>query len=256
MTLLELDEYVNSLLQKEKFPSDPSKNGIQIQNCEPAKKQIKKIAFAVDASLQALENAAAQNADVLFVHHGILWGNENRITNSFYEKTALCIRHDLALCAYHIPLDANMKYGNNIGIAKKIGLKSVKPFGVWRGMPIGVKGVLRQPFSLNELAEKIRYGRNGITVKKFPFGKSFIRSAGIISGGAGKDVSQAIAENLDVYLTGDFLHEDFFTAQEGKINVLAFGHYESEIFGVNSIKEKIAHAKKAETIFLDLPTGL
>lgn len=256
MNLIEFDDYINSFLQKENFLFDPSKNGIQIQNREPEKKQIQKIAFAVDASLATIEYAAKQNADVLFVHHGILWGNENRITSAFYKKIALCIENDIALCAYHIPLDANLKYGNNIGIAKKLGLKNVKPFGTWREMAIGVKGILPKPLSLDALSEKIIEERKNVYAKKFSFGKNFIRTVGIISGGAGSDVVQAIAENLDCYITGEFLHEDYFVAQEANINVLAFGHYESEIFGVNLVKEKIAREKKLQTLFIDLPTEL
>ena len=49
MTLNELDAYFNSFLEKEKFSSDIALNGIQIENSAPDSKQIKKVAFAVDA---------------------------------------------------------------------------------------------------------------------------------------------------------------------------------------------------------------
>ena len=49
MTLSEFDNYINSFLRKEDFDKDISLNGIQIQNSLPDSKQIKKVAFAVDA---------------------------------------------------------------------------------------------------------------------------------------------------------------------------------------------------------------
>ena len=44
MTLNELDKYFRSFLKIEDFAADPSMNGIQIQNANPAEKEIKKVA--------------------------------------------------------------------------------------------------------------------------------------------------------------------------------------------------------------------
>ena len=71
MTLNELDSYFRSFLKIENYPADVSRNGIQIQNSEPDKKQIKKVAFAVDACQETALKAVEIGADVLFVHHGL-----------------------------------------------------------------------------------------------------------------------------------------------------------------------------------------
>ena len=57
MTLIELDNYLNKFLKKEDFAGDVSLNGIQIQNANPSEKQIKKIAFAVDACKETAQKA-------------------------------------------------------------------------------------------------------------------------------------------------------------------------------------------------------
>ena len=59
MTLKELDNYFNSFLKKENYANDIAINGIQIENSDPDKKEIKKIAFAVDAC-EATEKIAAE----------------------------------------------------------------------------------------------------------------------------------------------------------------------------------------------------
>ena len=74
MNLVEFNDYLNSFLCKENFLPDPSKNGIQIQNEEPLSKEIKTVAFAVDACEESALIAIQNHADVLVCHHGLFWG--------------------------------------------------------------------------------------------------------------------------------------------------------------------------------------
>lgn len=255
MTLFELDNYLNKFLQKENFSSDISLNGIQIQNENPDSKQIKKIAFAVDACQETAALASKCGADVLFVHHGLFWGYCNTITGSFYKRIKQFISNDLALIAYHIPLDANKPYGNNYVLADRINLKKTEGFGKWRGMTIGVKGVLPKPLTIDELAEKImRPGKKPNVVLKN--GKELIKTVGIISGGASEDVEAAVEENLDCYITGEFAHEQYHFAKEMQINIIGGGHYETETCGVSAVMKKIQKELSIECEFIDLPTQL
>jgi len=255
MTLIELDNWFNSFLKKEDYPSDPSLNGIQIQNSDPSGKQIQKIAFAVDACEATAKEAAKQGADVLFVHHGLFWGGCDKIVGSHYKRISAFIKNDLALCAYHIPLDANNPFGNNYGLAARLNMTNLKPFGEWRRMLIGVYGELPEPLSINELAEKfLRPGTEAKTI--LPFGKEMIKTVGIISGGASEDVEAAVELGLDAYITGEFAHEQYHFAEEMAINVIGGGHYETETVGVNLIKEKVEKELGVKTTFIDLPTTL
>lgn len=255
MNLYEFDNFLNSFLKKENYLSDPSRNGIQIQNSDPSEKQIKKIAFAVDASEQTAKMAAEENADVLVVHHGLFWGDCTPITGSMYKRISTFIKSDLALIAYHIPLDANNPYGNNYGLAEKLGMKNLEDFGLWRGMSIGVKGELNKPCSLDDFAEQIGKITN-TKCRAMNFGKKEIQTVGIISGGASSDVCDAVEENLDAYVTGEFMHEDFHYAKEMKMNVISGGHYGTETIGVSLLKEKVEKELGLQTVFLDFPTGL
>lgn len=255
MTLNDLYEYLNKFLKKEDFPADPSLNGIQIQNANPESKEIKKIAFAVDACEESAKIAAENGADVLIVHHGLFWGGCQTITGSFYKRISTFIKNDLALLAFHIPLDANNPYGNNYGLANKIGLKKLESFGFWRGMPIGVKGELKNPLTIAELSSEVSK-HTKTNCKTLAFGPDKIKTVGIISGGASEDVDQAIEDGLDAYITGEFAHEQFHLAQEMGINVISGGHYGTEIIGVSLLKEKIEKELGIKTLFIDLPTTL
>lgn len=255
MTLVEINNWFNTFLKKEDFPSDISLNGIQIQNSEPESKQIKKIAFAVDACEETAKKAAEAGAHLLFVHHGLFWGGCQTITGSFYKRISTFIKNDLALCAYHIPLDANNPYGNNWGLAARLGLINCESFGTWRGMVLGVKGELSEELTINELAERVL--RKGVTPRSvLSLGKEKIKTVGIISGGASDDVADAIEQGLDCYITGEFAHEDYHLAREMGINVIGGGHYETETVGVSLVMEKIEKELGIECIFVDVPTNL
>ena len=255
MTLNELDSWFNAFLKKEDFPADPSLNGIQIQNSAPDALQVSKVAFAVDACEATANAAAAAGAQALVVHHGLFWGHCQTLTGNFYKRAASFIKNDLALIAYHIPLDANNPYGNNFGLAAALGLSKVEPFGYWRGMPIGAAGELTTPLSPDEFAAKL----SKITktdCRSLAFGKSQIKTVGIISGGASEDVEQAVELGLDCYITGEFQHEQYHLAEECGINVIAGGHYGTETMGVSLLKEKVEKELGLSTIFIDLPTNL
>ncbi|MDR0409665.1 MAG: Nif3-like dinuclear metal center hexameric protein, partial [Spirochaetaceae bacterium] len=77
MKVRQIDEFLHSLLRLDDFESaDNSLNGIQ---CDNDGADIQKIAFAVDASLETFKQAARRGAGMLFVHHGLFWGNPQRI---------------------------------------------------------------------------------------------------------------------------------------------------------------------------------
>lgn len=60
-----------------------------------------------------------------------------------------------------------------------------------------------------------------------------------VCGGAGRFLlNNAISANADVFITGDFKYHDFFDA-DGKIVVADVGHYESEQFTKDLLREQI-----------------
>ncbi|PIE98698.1 MAG: Nif3-like dinuclear metal center hexameric protein [Treponema sp.] len=248
----ELDSYFREFLKIDEFASiDPSQNGLQIANTG---KEIKKIAFAVDACLETVKQAASLNADMLFVHHGIFWGQSPKIVGVHYDRVREFFNADMALYAVHLPLDAHPVYGNNAGLAARLNLQDIVPFGDWRGVKIGCSGV-SCGMDIETLVKRLfPDGEKPISV--LPFGKKEIRTVGIISGGASDDLSQAIDAGLDLYITGELKHQAYHEALENKINVIAGGHYQTETVGVKLVAEKLRSETYLETVFIDLPTGL
>ncbi|MCH5290563.1 MAG: Nif3-like dinuclear metal center hexameric protein [Treponema sp.] len=255
MTLNELNNYFAELLHPEQYAADPSRNGIQIQNEDPANAPIDTVAFATDASVATAQKAIEAGAQVLFVHHGLFWGDCNTVTSIHYQRLSTFIKHNLALYACHIPLDANEIVGNNYGLARRMNLSNLKPFGVWRDMNIGVQGSFECELSVPEVIARL-FPNGESPSKVFAFGKQRIRTVGIISGGAGGEVDQAAAAGLDAYITGEVGHGDFHNIKELGMTVIAGGHYNTETVGINLVREKLAKETGLKTLFIDFPTGL
>ena len=268
MTLVELDKWFQSLFTIDSFSScDPSQNGVQVENTAPNTKPITKIAVAVDACAETIRQAALLHADLLFVHHGLFWKNNPLITGIHYRRLSLLLQHDIALYACHLPLDAHKTVGNNYGLAGMIGLQQIEPFGVWKGMAIGAKGRFSHPVSLDMLTDRLfPHGEKPLAV--LPFGHTSkcleehssnikeIKTAAIISGSGGHELTQAAAAGVDVYITGEIGHENYHTALECGIHVIAGGHYYTETIGVSLTAQKITQDLGIETVFIDIPTGL
>jgi len=253
MTVQELDNYFRSILPIADFAnSDVSLNGIQVGDLEG---KVGRIAFAVDACMGTFRMAEKWGADMLFVHHGLFWGKPIAVTGPHYERISFLLEHGISLYAAHLPLDMHKELGNNAALAQKLGLKELKEFGEYHGMTIGWQGNLPKPLTMEEALAKVEIPKeNALSI--LPFGPEKIKRVGVISGGAAKELVQALAVGLDLYITGDASHEMYHQALEGRINVIAGGHYNTEVWGVKYLSEKCAGDTGLETEFIDNPTGL
>ena len=140
-------------------------------------------------------------------------------------------------------------------IARQLGLRELQPFGRWKGIAIGYKGVLPEAESLEAISSRLS-GDRGEMIRSLPFGPKTVRTVGIVSGGAPWEVTQAIAEGLDLYITGEAAHGIYHHCLEAGIHVIFAGHYHSETFGVRLLCERLAKETGVETAYLDIPTGL
>lgn len=209
--------WLDGILEPWKF-DDVSNNGIQIDG--PA--EISKVAFAVDASVATVKAAAKSGAQLLVVHHGISWGGGiKRITGGTYNVVKAAMDGNMAVAAYHLPLDANRKHGNNYLLARHLGLKKLKPAFCYHGNVIGVTGVNPQ----------------GVKV-------------GVCSGGAGEFAEDAKKIGCALYITGEASWGDVIAAENCGIEMICAGHYETETFGVRALADAVSSALGIETVFI------
>ncbi|MDR0598577.1 MAG: Nif3-like dinuclear metal center hexameric protein [Treponema sp.] len=248
-----LDGFFKSLLDIEGFRSaDSSMNGLQVENDGS---EIRKIVFAVDACLESFQRCAAAGGDMLFVHHGLFWGSPLAVTGTHRRRIKYLLDHNIALYAVHLPLDQHPRLGNNAALAELLGIENPEPFGLYHGKKIGYKGRLKKPLTLSEAVKAVT-PQGGPPLGVYPFGKNLNESCAVISGGASGEALQAIDEGVDLYVTGEAGHTIYHQALEGRLNMVAGGHYSTEIWGVRGVMEECAAQLSIDTEFIDIPTGL
>jgi dinuclear metal center YbgI/SA1388 family protein len=234
--------------------TDASANGLQIG---PGDRQVERAAFAVDAAVETIEAATAQNADILVAHHGISWGGIDRVTGREYDRISAAIEGDVALYAGHLPLDGHQQLGNAAGVADLLGLTDREPFGTHGGEYIGQQGRFADPRPVSDVAETLSTNLDTAEqgVQVLAFGPSDVEAAAIVTGSGVDWLDEAVAAGADALITGECKQSVYHEARESEITVILGGHYATETFGVRSLQDLVADWG-IETTFIDHPTGL
>jgi len=252
-TSARLDSFFRGFLDIDGFAgSDDSLNGIQVDNDGGG---IGKIAFAVDAGLETIERAAAAGAGMLFVHHGLFWGKALPVRGNHRRRVKALLDANICLYAVHLPLDQHPTMGNNAEIARLLGLESVEPFGGYHGKKIGYKGRFLRPATVEQAAGMIAF-ENRPPLGVYPFGKKENETCAVVSGGAAWNATEAMAEGVDLFVTGEMVHAVYNECLEGGLNMIAGGHYSTEVWGVRAVMRHCAAELHVDAEFIDVPTGL
>jgi dinuclear metal center YbgI/SA1388 family protein len=250
MRLEDLVRYLDDYLRTGEVGDDPTAlNGLQVENAG----EVQNVAVAVDGCQAVIDQAAERAADLLIVHHGLFWSGLEPVVGRHFRRIAALIRHGIALYAAHIPLDRHPEVGNNVVLARRLGMEVRGWFGEHRGSALGTWGELDLPRQAlaGRLAEIL-----GAPPRLIAGGPERVRRVGIITGSAGSMIKQARDAGLDSFITGEGQHWTYFDAEELGVNVFYAGHYATETLGVKALAEHIAERFQLPWSFIDHPTGL
>lgn len=227
---------------------DASHNGLQVEN----NGRISRICAGVDASLEFFQAAHRCGADLLVCHHGISWGDSlKQLTALNYRRVEFLMKHNMALYASHLPLDAHPRWGNNILLARALGLRHLRRFGVYHGIEIGYAGHLSQTMALRDFSARL--GRVlGCTPTVLNYGTPHIQKVGVVSGGAAFALEEAHAQGLDVLVTGEVSLQGYVLARDLEFNAIFGGHYATEKLGVQAVANALARRFRLPAEFVDL----
>jgi dinuclear metal center YbgI/SA1388 family protein len=240
---------LDRLLEPARF-DDYGPNGLQV----PGAVEVETVATGVSAHLELFELAAAERAQLLLVHHGIFWGaGLGPIDAQLKRRLQVLFEADLALAAYHLPLDAHPTLGNNALLARALGADELEPFALRQGEPIGFIAT----FAASGMAASDLFERAGaITARQplvFDAGPAVVRRVAIVSGGGSDYLGQAAAAGADALLTGEAAERDMANAREHGVHLIAAGHYATETFGVRALGEHLAERFGLRHVFIDVP---
>lgn len=254
MQLAEFRNRLNDRLDHDRFADvDASSNGLQVGD-ETA--TVERVAFAVDGAVATVEAAAEANADVLVVHHGMIWGGIDRVAGREYERIAACIDNDVALYVSHLPLDAHGALGNAVGLAAFLDCEPISPFGEYGGVTIGHRVQAKEPYTVEALRNRLSdLDTDDQPVRTMDFGPERIEEIAIVTGSGADWIREAEAEGVDALVTGEGKQKAYHEARESGLNVFFAGHYATETFGVQRLQE-LVEKWGIETEYLAHPTGL
>jgi dinuclear metal center YbgI/SA1388 family protein len=249
----ELCAHLDELLRSQAF-ADYAPNGLQV----PGPAQVRTVVTGVSAHEELFGRAAAEGADLVLVHHGLFWDGAPRVLDAaMVRKLKLLFDHDMALAAYHLPLDAHPELGNNANLARALGAESWEPFARHRGEPIGVAARLAgDGLSPAELVTRVREAVGGREPLAFLDGPDRVRTIGLVSGAAADHVHDAIALGLDAFLTGEPAERIMAIARENAIHVVAAGHHATETSGVQRLGAELERRFGVRHVFVDVPNPI
>lgn len=239
----EILAYARELLDLDAYP-DYGPMGMQVEGAS----QVDKIACGVSASLELFGRAAATSAQLVVVHHGLIWDGDPRVVaGPLRSRLKALLDADITLAAYHLALDAHAEVGNNVLLARELGVEPERQFA-----GIGWGGPLAEPAGIEEFAERVRVTLGSEPIV-FAHGPERIERAAVVTGGAAKYVADASAEGYHLFLTGEAAEPTLHTARELGIHFVAGGHYATERLGVQALAARLAERFQLEWEFIELP---
>jgi dinuclear metal center YbgI/SA1388 family protein len=248
--LSELVEFLDRELRISSIQDYPgAMNGLQLACDRP----IERVIAAVDASLPVIKAAAAAGPALLLVHHGMFWQGAQPIRGPWFEKLKTAMDAGVAVYSSHLPLDVHPDWGNNILLARAIGLVEPSPFFESKGLAMGIRGTWNA--GRDELIDVLAKVLGG-PVHACLAGTANPRQIGIITGGAGSEVAKVKDSGIDTFITGEGPHWSYVLAEELGINLLYGGHYATETFVVWELGQHIARKFGLPYGFIDQPSGL
>ncbi|NQZ51306.1 MAG: Nif3-like dinuclear metal center hexameric protein [Moritella sp.] len=222
-------------------------NGMQVQG----KDTVTKVITGVTASQALIDAAVAQQADAILVHHGYFWKNESpAITGIKYNRIKTLIKNDINLYAYHLPLDIHPELGNNVELAKLLGITVRRGLEPWDKASVALVGKFEDEISTAELTQRIETQLNRAPLV-VDAGKP-IKSVAWCTGGGQSYIELAIEQGIDAFISGEASEQTIHLAREAGMSFFAAGHHATERYGIKALGEWLAQEKGLDVTFIDI----
>ena len=248
-SLQQLVDFCDKRTRRAAFKDYPgAHNGLQVANDG----RVTKIGAAVDAGQVPFELAVERGIDFLIVHHGLFWGGVQPLTGPVYGRFAALVRGNCAVYSSHLPLDAHEEIGNNVLLARQLGLKARRPFLFHEGEPVG--WIAPNKLKRSQLQARLEelYPR----VLAVDCGPAVPKNVAFCSGSGNSAVPQLAAAGADTLITGELREEWFNYAQENRLNLICCGHYATEVHGVKALAAELARKFRLQWEFIETENPL
>ena len=234
--------------------------GLQIGLAEDA--EATGVLLSLDVTEEVVNEAVLRGCNLIISHHPLMFQPVKSFAGKTHVERAIlkAIKKDIAVYAAHTNLD--VVYGGvNFKMAEKLGLQKVeflagrenytsgdKTFTAGEGIIATLPGAVSKGEFMEQVKEVFRLKSlrvNNASPKS-------IKRVALCGGNGAFLIPQAIEKGADVFITGEIGYHRFF-GYEKDILLLEIGHYESEQYTIELLRDIITkaapsvHVCKAET---------
>lgn len=207
--------------------------------------------ICLDCTEAVVDEAIQKKCNLIIAHHPIVFKELKNITGENYvQRTVLkAIRNNISIYAIHTNLD-NVSVGVNKRICEKLKLNNCKilapkssPYTPLRGGQTagsGMIGTLFKPMTEIAFLNKVKKVMKAESLRYTTLLAKKVTKIAVCGGSGSFLLNDAIAAGADVFVTADFKYHQFFDA-DNKIVIADIGHYESEQFTKELIRDLLVH---------------
>lgn len=237
-TVQEIYEYLDTVTP---FSTESPWDNSGLLVGDPAQ-EVEKIVTAMDITKAALDYASEIGAQLLVVHHPVLFGPVKRFVAG--DPAFELARRNLAAICVHTPLDISPKVGLNIWAYEHLkpvlhlgGILGTLEPSLPDGTGFGWVAKTAEPLPKKELASLLRRVFGVKTVHYSAMGPEAVQTLGYCSGAGGSMLEKALENGCDALLTGDVKHDRWVAAEWANIALFDIGHYGTEHMAADILGE-------------------
>lgn len=203
--------------------------------------EIKAIYIALDATDEAIEEAAAAGADLLLTHHPLIFQGLKKVNTADFtgRRVLALIRNQISCYAMHTNFDVK-------GMAKlgagRMGLTGcqvldITEWGEQEPSGIGKVGELPCEMTVADCARKVKEVFGIELVKIFGRPDKKVTRAAICPGSGKSVIGKAVEAGAQVLITGDIGHHEGIDGAAQGLAIIDAGHYGVEKMFIPYMKE-------------------
>ena len=202
-----------------------------------------KALIALDVTEELVDEAIAKQCDLIISHHPLIFHGLKHLTpDTYIERVVVkAVKHDIAIISMHTNLD-NSYLGVSRVLAERLGLLNLKLLQPSETEPemcgAGMIGEFEKPLDELDFLNLVANTIGSPCLRHSALTGKMIEKVALCGGSGTPFMSDALRQQADAYLTADIKYHDFFIP-EGRILLVDGGHFETEQFTKQLIKELI-----------------
>lgn len=241
---MKVKEVIDALEQFAPLPLQDDFDNAGLQVGLPETDDVTGALLCLDVTEEVVMEAVERGYNMIIAHHPLLFHPLRNVTGSDYVQRCvmLAIRHGVAIYAAHTNLD-NAMGGVSYEMASRIGLTDVQILAPreWedRTCGAGVVGVMPEPMDEVPFLFCLKKNFHVDCLKHNPLASRTIRRVALCGGAGAFLLKDAIAQQADCFITGEFHYHDYF-GHENDLLMVEMGHYESEQYTIDLLQQILA----------------